>query len=264
MAIAAAFLACTLGDLGHEVRRLEAPSGFDADLVITTVSPTWRRVSEQAVAAGAQARVVYWHHAGGVPEGRGCTLAAPPSIPPHGGWSRHVVLPPSSWAAEAGGERTGGEILVPGCGPAKGGHIARAVAALCPGLRWYVLRGRSSAMDRAAWVGLPGAEVAQELVEPAQFLARARAVLAPTRFEVHPLTLVEAAVRGIPIVCTDMPSTRCAAQGSAIYVPMSAPPEAWAEALRAALDRPLPRLRLRPYREIVAAALSEMLGRATA
>ncbi len=259
MAMAAAFFADTLAELGHKVRRLPAPDGFDADLVVTTVSPTWRRVASDAVVAHAEQRTVYWHHAGGVPDGQGCVLAAPPSIAPHAGWSRHIVLPPSSWAAEAGGERTGQQVLVAGAGPAKGGHIARAVAQLCPELSWYVLQGRSSAMDLASWAGRCSVEVAHGLVEPAQFLARARAVLAPTRFEVHPLVLVEAAVRGIPIVCSDMPSTRCATGGLATYVPVSAPPEHWAAALRQALERPAPApLRLRPYAEVVAEALAQM------
>lgn len=260
MAIAAAFLACTLGELGHQVRRLAAADRFDADLTITTISPTWRRTAAAGVSAGAMERLVYWHHAGGVPEGQGCVLAAPPVIGPQDGWSRQVVLPPSSWAAEAAGECTGQEILVAGAGPAKGGHVALEVARLCPDLRWYVLRGRSSPADQAPWRVLPNAELAQGLVEPAHFLARTRVVLAPTRFEVHPLLLVEAAVRGIPIVCSDMPATRCAARDSAIYVSMTAPAEAWAEGLREALRRPLPRLRLQPYHEIVAEALERLVA----
>lgn len=258
MAIAAAFLACTLSELGHQVRRLASPEGFDADMMITTISPTWRRTAAAAVTAGARERLVYWHHAGGVPDGHGCMLAAPPAIGPQSGWARQVVLPPSSWAAESGGERTGREILVAGAGPAKGGHIALAVARRCPDLRWYVLQGRSSEADRAPWRSIPGAEVASGIVEPEQFLARARAVLSPTRFEVHPLLLVEAAVRGIPIVCSDMPATRCAAGDSAIYVPMTAPPDAWAAALREALERPRPRLRLRPYTEVVQEAVGAL------
>ncbi len=259
MAIAAAFFAHTLTELGHEVRRLNAPDGFDADLVVTTVSPTWKRFAVTVAAGGAQDRTVYWHHAGGVPDGQGCVLAAPPAIPPQDSWSRHVVLPPSSWAAEAGGERTGEDILVAGAGPAKGGHIARSVAKLCPDLSWYVLRGRSSSMDLAHWAGQPRLTLANGLVEPSTFLARARAVLAPTRFEVHPLVLVEAAVRGIPIVCTDMPSTRAAAP-MATFVPMNAPAEEWAAALRGALERPAERLYLPLYADVVADALDQMLA----
>jgi len=260
MAIAAAFLACTLVELGHQVRTLTTPDGFNADLVITTVFPAWRRTAAAGKAEGATGRLVYWHHAGGVPDGYGCTLAAPPAVEPSSGWSRHVVLPPSSWAAEAGGECTGSEIVIAGAGPAKGGHVALAVARLCLGLRWYVLSGRSSAEDRNAWQAVPGAEVARGIVDPGEFLARARAVLAPTRFEVHPLLLVEAAVRGIPIVCTDMPATRCAAGDSAIYVPMSAPAEEWAEALREALAKPRPRLRLPRYVDVVKGALARMVA----
>lgn len=260
MAMAAEFLACTLRELGHEVRQLNAPDGWDADLVITTIQPRWRHTVAAAKAAGALDRLVYWHHAGGLPEGHGAILAAPPAIGPHAGWSRHVVLPPSSWAAEAGGECTGQEILVPGAGPAKGGHVALAVAKLCPDLRFYVLQGRSSHQDRAAWAALPNAEVARGIVPPGDFLSRARAVLAPTRFEVHPLLLVEAAVRGIPIVCTDLPATRAAAGDAAWYIPMTATSDVWAAAIGAALACPRPSLKLRPYAEVVRDALDEMTG----
>jgi hypothetical protein len=261
MAQAAAFFAETLVKLGHEVRRLLQPDGFDADLIVTTISPTWRRVAPAAIEALARARLVYWHHAGGVPEGLGCVLAAPPVIGPQEGWSRQVVLPPSSWAAEEGGECTGTEILVAGAGPAKGGHVALEVAKLMPDLRWYVLQGRSSQQDRNAWRAIPTAEVAPGVVEPAQMLSRARAVLSPTRFDVHPLLLVEAAVRGIPIVCTDMPATYHAAGSSAHYVGMNAPAEEWAAVLRGALKDPLPRLKLRPYAEVVQGFLAELLER---
>jgi hypothetical protein len=263
MAIAAGRLAHTLRALGHEVRQLAAPDGWGADLVITTIQPTWRRVVAAAAPAGALGRLAYWHHAGGVPEGHGCILAAPPAVEPQQGWARQVVLPPSSWAAEAGGDCTGGEILVAGAGPAKGGHVALEVARLCPDLRWFVLRGRSSDQDRAPWAAIPGAEVAAGIVEPAAFLARARAVLAPTRFEVHPLLLVEAAVRGIPIVCSDLPSTRAAAGDAATYVSMTARPEVWADSLRMAVsygDLLLERLSLPPYTEVVAGALEQLVA----
>ena len=266
MAIAAAFLAYTLAELGHQVRRLSALDGVGADLIITTISPTWRRtVAMAASSPGALDRLVYWHHAGGVPPGYGCTLAAPPSVDPHqDGWGRHVVLPPSSWSAEAGGDCTGDEIVVPGAGRAKGGHVALEVARLCPDLRWYVLQGRSSTTDRAPWRALPNAEVTQGIVEPAQILSRARAVLAPTRFEVHPLLLVEAAVRGIPIVCSDLPATRCAAGDSAVYVPVTAAPAEWASTLRCALRVRPTRLQLRPYAEIVRGALEQLQERRAA
>lgn len=259
MAMAAEFLACTLRELGHQVRQLAAPDGWGADLIITTIHPHWRRTAAAARASGAIDRLVYWHHSGGVPEGHGAILAAPPAIGPHPGWSRHVVLPPSSWAAEAGGTCTGTEILVPGAGPAKGGHVALAVAKLCPDLRFYVLQGRSSQQDRAAWMHLPNAELARGLVAPADFLARARAVLAPTRFEVHPLLLVEAAVRGIPIVCTSLPSTRAAAGDQAVYVAINASPEEWMIGLASAIACPPVKLKLRPYADVVAGALEQML-----
>ncbi len=258
MAIAAAFLVHTLRELGHQVRQLGQAVDGAADLIITTIAPTWERTVARAAGLGVAERLVYWHHAGGVPAGRGCILAAPPAVGPEQGWRRHVVLPPSSWAAEAGGERTGAEILVAGAGPAKGGHVALEVARRCPDLRWYVLQGRSAPSDRAPWQALEQAEVASGLVAPDAFLARARAVLAPTRFEVHPLLLIEAAVRGIPIVCTDLPSTRAAAGDCATYVPMTAPAAQWEDALRAALERPAKRLQLRPYAEVVRQALVEL------
>lgn len=262
MAIAVAFFACTLARLGHEVRRTSAIADGHADLVVTADSVTWKRTLAHAATHGQLERLVYWHHAGGVPQGHGRVLAAPPATPPQAGWSRHVVLPPSSWVAEAGGERTGGEIVVAGAGPAKGGHVALEVARRCPDLRWYVLQGRSAVTDRAPWQALPNAEVAPGVVEPSAFLARARAVLAPTRFETYGLTLVEAAVRGVPVVCTDLPATRSALGESAIYVPMQAPAEEWADALRSALSRELPRLQLRPYAEVVTEAVEQMRGAA--
>lgn len=264
MAMAASFFAATLSELGHTVRRIEGHDGFSADLIVSTVQPIWKRTAAAAVAAGAASRTVYWHHAGGLPNGQGCILAAPPAVSPEPSWLRHVVLPPSSWAAEAGGECTGDAIIVGGAGPAKGGHVARAVAWLCPDLRWYVLRGRSAPQDRAPWHAMANAEVAEEIVPQETWLSRARAVLAPTRFEVHPLLLVEAAVRGIPIVCTDMPSTRAAAGDGAFYVPMTAPPEAWANQLRLALMASPSKLRLRPYAEVVAEAIAQMTERAAA
>lgn len=264
MAIAAAYFAETLSQLGHEVRKLAAPAGFGADLIITTVSSTWRRVVAAADGAAALGRLVYWHHAGGVPDGYGCTLAAPPSVASSPSWSRHVVLPPSSWAAEAGGECTGDEILVAGAGPAKGGHVALEVAKMLPGLRWLVLHGRSSVADRMTWRALPNAEVSERIMEPERMLSRACLVLAPTRFEVHPLLLVEAAARGIPIVCTDMPATRFAAGEHAVYVPMAAPTSDWTAAVVRALLLDPPRLRLRPYVDVVAEALQSIKGRAAA
>jgi hypothetical protein len=277
MAIAASFLAWTLCELGHRVRgytqaatpwlhghmdwhrraALHAPDDFAADLVITTIHPVWRRTVAAARDADALHRLIYWHHHGGLPDGHGCMLAAPPVVTPETGWGRSVVLPPSSWAVETGGRRTGEEILVPGAGPAKGGHVAAAVARLCPDLRWYVLPGRCSGQDLEPWRALPHSEVAQGQVAPPMFLSRARAILSPTRFEIHPLTLVEAAVRGIPIVCSDLPATRAAAGDGAIYVPMTAPPEDWLAALREALRRPTPRLHLRPYTQVVAEALEQ-------
>lgn len=281
MAVAASYLAFTLCELDFEVRGYRAPGGVDpwqhprmtwavranlatpddftADLYITTISPTWRRTAEAARAAGTLDRLVYWHHHSGLPPSYGGLLAAPPAIEPTPDWSRAVVLPPASWAAEARGPRDGAEVLVPGASVAKGGHVAAAVAAICPDLRWYVLPGRAAPDDVARWCGFPSVEVARGHVAPASFLARARLVLSPTRFEVHPLALIEAAVRGIPVVCSDLPGTRAALGESAIFVPAAAGPRVWADAVRRALAAPLPLLRLRPYREVVSEALAQLL-----
>lgn len=260
MAMAAAFLAETLERLGHQVRRVSDQPDLSADLTITVVQPTWRRLAARAGELGACGRLVYWHHHGEIPPAYGCLTAAPPAIA-----GADVVLPPSSWAAESGGNAVGTEILVPGAGVAKGGHIAVEVARMNPTLRWYVLRGRCSSADLGPWAAI--ADVAPGVVEPATFLGRARAVLSPTRFEVHPLVLVEAAVRGIPIVCTDLPSTRAAAGASAIYVPMNAPPKVWDDALWDLLAgrAVLPRLELPPYAHVVREALRGLReGRAAA
>ncbi len=258
MAVAAAYLAHTLEALGHTVRRLPGPiPDFTADLTITTLQPQWRRAAQAAQDAGACNRIVYWHHHGGLQPDYGCLQAGALAS------GAPIILPPSSWAVEAGGECTGSDILVPGAGAEKGAHVARQVAERCPDLRWYVLRGRCSNEDVAAWRPL-AAEVAPGEVSAASFLARARAVLAPTRFETYGLTLVEAAVRGIPVVCTDLPGTRAALGDSAIFVPIDAAPSIWAFALQTALASPLPRLVLPPYREVVAAALEQLQHRRAA
>ncbi len=239
--IAVSYLARTLCDLGYSVRghrddhrspppfehplmqwakREQVPS-FDADLIITTFSQTIRRVAQAAVDAGANDRLVYWHHHGGLPPDYGCLQAAPSAFP------AAVCLPPSSWAVEAGGERTGRRILVPGASAGKGGHVARRVADLCPDLRWYVLRSRCTNEDVRAW----GSDIAPGIVP---------------------------AVRGIPVVCTDLPELRASLGASAVYVPAQAPPEAWRDALRQALASPPPRLVLPPYREVVAGVLEQL------
>jgi glycosyltransferase involved in cell wall biosynthesis len=284
MAMAAAYLAFTLAELGHQVRgytgggatpawkhpRIEwrersplfGPSSFDADLIISTIQPQWRRLALDATKAGAIDRTVFWHHHGSVPQGLGGMLAGlnRPAVFGAQGWRSVLLLPPSSWAAEVVNRVVGDAILVPGAGAAKGGYIAREVAKLCPELRWYVLPGRHAAHDLQPWQALRNAEVAPGLVTPATFLARARAVLSPTREEIHPLTLVEAAVRGIPIVCTDLPATRAALLDGASYVPLGAPPLAWAMALQGALRHQLEPLSLRPYAEVVAGALEQLAG----
>jgi hypothetical protein len=285
MAVATAFLAWTLCELGHDVhayttapppawahRRLEwrpranidKPDRFDADLVITTVSAVWRRSATAAAAAGALLRLVYWHHHGDPPDGMGGLLAAPPATRPTAGWSRAIMLPPSSWAVEDRGTRGGSEVLVPGIGRAKGGPVSLEVARTCTDLRFHVLPGRGGELDAAPWRALPHATVAAGLVPPPEFLARAAAVLSPTRAEVHPLALVEAAVRGIPIVCTDLPSTRAAAMGAATYLPWDAPSWKWVLALRDALVRPVEPIDLPPYALTVAAAIEQLAARRAA
>lgn len=272
MSVAVAFLAWTLCELGHEVRAFvdanppgwshprltwcRPPLDFMDELTITTVSGTWHRTADAAEKVGASERLLYWHHHGAeLPPAHGCRRMAPTEIA-----GADLVLPPSSWAVEAAGQVEGfrDAILVPGAGPAKGGHVALDVAHSLPDLDWLVLSGRSSAVDRAAWRVLGRAEVIDGIVEPEQFLSRARAVLAPTRAETYGLVLVEAAVRGIPVVCTDLPATRAALGESASFVRVEAPAWAWSFALNAALEQPLPRLNLPPYRETVAHALEAL------
>lgn len=269
MSVAVSFLAFTLCQMGHAVRGVGltgAPpwthprmtwarpgeADFAADLVITTIQPQWRRFAAAAVAAGAAGRTVYWHHHDELPPAEGCILAAPPAFP-----EAPICLPPSSWAAEEGGEATGSAIVVPGAGASKGGYLAAQAAFLCPELRWFVLPCRHAPHDLSRWREL-GADVAGGPLPPRQFLAKARAILSPTRAEVHPLALVEAAVRGIPVVCTDLPGTRAALGASAIYVAADATAKEWSAALRRALASPLPRLRLRPYTEVVFDALGQL------
>jgi len=270
MAVASSFLAFTLCQLGRAVRGVGLTGAppwshprmtwskpgdpdFAADLIITTIQPQWRRFAAAAVASGAAARTLYWHHHDELPPAEGCRRAAPPAFP-----EAEVCLPPSSWAVEAGGERMGDAVLVPGAGATKGGYIAAQAAFLCPDLRWFVLPCRHAPHDLLRWRELRNADIAAGPLPPEAFLARARAVLSPTRAEVHPLALVEAAVRGIPVVCTDLPGTRAALGSSAIYVPEDAPAREWAASLRRALASPTPRLRLPPYREVVAAALGQL------
>ncbi len=279
MAVAVSYFAWTLCELGHDVHGfiasdekapwihermmwtarpgLDAPPDFAADLVITAIAPVWRRTAAAAARAGACDRLVFWHHHGDVPEGYGCRLASPAPATTARGWTKTAVLPPSSWAVEQGGARRGDAVLVPGAGRMKGGHVALEVARQMAGVPWFVLPGRSGPVDIAPWKALPNAEVAPGRLPPATFLDRARVVLSPTRAEVHPLTLVEAAVRGIPIVCTDLEATRRAAPG-ATFVPMSAPPEAWASAVRGALEASPAPLCLRPYREVVTEVLVDL------
>lgn len=286
MAVAVSFLAYTLCQLGHEVRcysaadgdapwvnlratwhvrpGLVAPDDATADLIITTLQPTLHRLHLWAQSVDALHRLVYWHHCDAAPEVGGLMFAAPPAVTPPADAGRSVILPPASWASEEPWCRTGSEILVPGASVAKGGHVALEVARRRPDLRFLVLPGRCSMQDLAGWRQLANAEVAPGHLPPRAFLSRASAVLSPTRFDVHPLALVEAVAWGIPVVTTDLPGTHHAAGLGALYVSVQAPTEAWEGALRTALQRPLPRLRQRPYAELVQAALGELALRRAA
>lgn len=286
MAVAASFLAFTLCQLGHQVHGyaaeldgapwqhpgmtwvvrpgLVAPDDFGANLIISTVQPSWHRLAQAAHAAGAIGQLVYWLHHSEPPPSYGASFAAPPAVEARGDWAAAIVLPPSSWAADGGGEVTGSEVLVPGAGPAKGGHVALEVARLCPDLRFLVLPGRHAFVDVEPWRALPNAEVSPGPLSPSVFLGRAAAVLSPTRVEVHPLALVEAAAHGIPIVTTDLVGCRAAAGAGALYVPVSMPPKIWASALRTVLEQSRPRVRLRPYAEVVRDAIAELAMRRAA
>ena len=278
MAVAVAYFAFVLAEMGHTVRGYAMPSYGPTwthpriewhgkhdlsrsdswpDLTITTVSYLWPQTVRSALAAGARDRLVYWHHHPVMPPGQGALLASPPAVEPTNGWARHVILPPSSWAADSPGECTGDAVFVSSASPAKGGPLACEIARLCPDLRWYVLPGRASPDHLAAWRALPHVELAAGPLPHLALLDRARVVLSPTRSEVHPLLLVEAAVRGVPIVCTDLPGCRAAAS-AASFVQRDAPAEVWAAALREALARPQERLVLPPYREVVERALGEL------
>ncbi len=280
MAVAASFLAFTLCQLGHEVRcwsfgegeapwahplatwhvrpGLVSPDDAGADLIITTLQPTLHRLRMWARSAGALGRVLYWHHCDAAPLVEGLMFAAPPAVAPPADCGAALVLPPASWASEEPGSRAGSEVLVAGASVAKGGHVALEVARRCPDLRFFVLPGRCSMQDLAGWRQLPNAEVAAGHVEPSAFLGRAAAVLSPTRFDVHPLALVEATAWGIPVVCSDLAGTRAAAGLGGFFLSMQAAPEAWERALRIVLGVPAPRVRPRPYGEVVAGMLGAL------
>lgn len=277
MSIAVSFLAWTLAELGHSVRcylpegsappwkhpgarwvqsaQVVVPDDWTADLVITTIAPAWRRTTLAAGEGRAQRRLVYWHHHGAIPHGYGCILARVADTgEPVQGWSREIILPPSSWAAQ-GGEMAGHSIVVPGAARAKGGLISLAVARLMTDVPWYVLPGRASEADLAPWRALPHVVVAPPLLSPETWLAQARLVFSPTQAETYGLAMVEAATRGVPVVTSDLPGPRFALRGAAAYLPPEAPAKAWAEAVRAALGRPPARLELPAYSEVARSAL---------
>jgi len=277
MSVAVSYLAWTLAEMGRQVRCLippdsvrpfahplvewaelrpePGPDDLRADLIITTIAPTWRRVVLAAQRSGAIGRLMFWHHHGPIPPGYGCVLArvAPGAAAP--GWARDVLLPPASWALYQGGEPTGQAVVVPGASRQKGGDVALAVARLMPDVPWYVLPGRASEQELAPWRALPHATVALQGLPPAAWLAHARAVLSPSRAETYGLAIAEAAARGVPVVASDLPGPRFALGDVARYFPVSAQPAEWATALAAALAQEPRRLRLPPYADVVVGAL---------
>ena len=276
-----AHLACVLADLGvavdchlspgasapwtrEGVRWVDRP-GMSAEdwvgagLAITSIAPAWRQTAISAQRAGASARLIYWHHHGPIPPGAGCVLArvapAAPGDKPTKGWAREIVLPPSSWALVAGGERAGASIVVPGASKSKGGPLALAVARRITDCPWYVLPGRANARDLAPWRELSHVAVAPPGLQPDVWLAQARLVLSPSQAETYGLAMAEAAVRGIPVVSSDLPGPRRALGGSALFVGLGAPVAAWVAAVRQGLADGLPRLSLPSYPEVVIQAL---------
>lgn len=284
MAIAASYLAWTLADLGHEVRcsipegsphpwehalvewvhclPIMGPPDWTADLVITTISPAWRRTVIAAQRARARGRLIYWHHHGPVPPGHGCILARVAPGEPAQGWAREIVLPPGSWALYEGDgeEPTGSSIVVLGATRAKGGDVSLAVARQVTDRPWYVLPGRAGGRELPPWRALPHAVVAMPGLPPSIWLDRARVVLSPTRAETYGLAMAEAAVRGIPVVTSDLPGPRHALGDVASYLPAGAPVSEWVAALRAALEQEPRRLRLPIYADVVEAALLPLAG----
>ena len=281
MSIAASFLAWTLAGLGHRVRAhhpasdpppwqhalvewvacptVEQPADWTADLVLTTIAPSWPRLVAAARAALATGRLAYWHHHGPIPYGAGCVLArcsAGLGLREQG-WSRTLTLPPSTWAAEAGGP-TGDCLVAAGASRAKGGPVALQVARRLTGHRWLVLEGRANEPELAPWRELPHVEVIPAGSPPEAWLDRARLLLQPTRVEVHPLLPIEAAARGIPVVISDLPGCRAALGPAATYLPEGAPLARWEAAVLQALAEPPAPLARRPYAEVVAGALASL------
>jgi len=280
MAVASARLAWTLAELGHQVacylpeterepwqhRRVDwrhrsptkGPDDWSASLTICTSQPTWPTLSALARKAGALDRLAFWHHYGPEPAGSGAILLRVAAGGPAKGWGRVVTLPPSSWAAESGGDRKGSLVVVPGAGSAKGSATALAVARSRPDLGWAVLAGRASEAELRPWREL-GALVIPCGSPQSAWLDLARAVLSPTRSETYGLCLVEAAVRGIPVVCSDLPGPRSALGDVGRYLPPDAPAWAWEKALQEAMAGPERRLTLPSYRATVRQALGPWL-----
>lgn len=278
MSIAVSYLAWTLAELGHTLRcylaegtpppwhhpqvtwiaraPLNVPDDWTAELVVTTINPAWRRIALDASRARATRRLIYWHHHGSIPPGYGCVLARVAPGEPAQGWSREILLPPSSWAASATGEQPSGRcIVVPGAGRGKGGEVALVVARAITDVPWFVLPGRAGEHELAPWRGLSHVVVAAPGLAPERWLAQARLVLSPSRAETYGLAMVEAAVRGIPVVTSDLPGPRWALGESATFLPMDAPAAAWIAAARDRLAQPSQSLVLPSYAERACLAL---------
>lgn len=280
MSVAVSYLAWTLAEMGHRVRcAIPAdqrrpfehdfvewadlrpdPSAQDlaAELVISTIAPTWRRVVVAAQRAGRTSNLAFWHHHGSIPHGYGCTLARVAPGPPAPGWSREIVLPPASWALYGGGQRFGRCIVVPGVSRSKGGDVALAVSRQLTDVPLYVLPGRATDRELAQWRALPHATVSLPGIPPELWLSQASVLLSPSRAETYGLAMAEAAARGIPVVTSDLPGPRFALGSSATYLPLGAPAAQWAAAVSEALLSTREPLVPQPYRSVVAGVLGSL------
>jgi glycosyltransferase involved in cell wall biosynthesis len=69
-----------------------------------------------------------------------------------------------------------------------------------------------------------------------ELLRLADALVFPSEREGFGIPILEAAIARLPIVCTDLPVFREVAGSDATYVPPTAGPDVWAEAIEAAID----------------------------